>query len=73
MKETWYEMVVSLSEGIIMGLLGEETSNGLFEVKDHCFADLPFPSNIPKGLSTDDKYVIIFGNASTPCCLTETM
>ena len=40
--------MISLPEGIIIGLLGEETSNGLFEVKDYCFAGLPFPTLSPR-------------------------
>ena len=50
-----YDIVLSLFEGIIIGIFGEETNNGLFEVKDHCFADLSFPAlaSVPKGLNED--------------------
>eukprot|EP00731_Ephydatia_muelleri_P028441 Em0020g85a len=60
-----------LVTGIIIGIFGEETNNGLFEVKDHCFADLSFPAlaSVPKGLN-EDKYVVLVSglNLGSPWC-----
>jgi hypothetical protein len=33
--------------GTIVALRGQAINGGYFEVKDHCFAGIPFPSDIP--------------------------